>query len=50
MEKNIWVAILNDTIRKEHPDALQAIIMTGACKDIDAARMIAKNLGLDFRP
>lgn len=48
--KIAWVAVLNETIRKEHPEALQAIILTGVCDDMGTASLIAKDCGYDFRP
>jgi hypothetical protein len=30
---SFWVAILDGNVRKEHPDALEAIIRTGVCED-----------------
>ena len=47
--KIVWVAILNDIIRKEHPDALQAISLTSVCEDTGTASLIAKDCGYDFR-
>ncbi len=48
--KVVWVAILNGSIKKEHPEALQAIILTGVCEDRGTASLIAKDFGYDFRP
>ena len=48
--KIVWVAILNGSIRKEHEEALQAIILTGVCKDRKTASLIAKDCNYDFQP
>jgi hypothetical protein len=47
---SFWVAILDGNVRKEHPDALEAIIRTGVCEDKGTASLIAKDCGYDFKP
>lgn len=49
-QKIVWVTILNENIRKEHPDALNAIILTGVCEDRGTASLIAKDCHYDFLP
>ena len=47
--KIVWVAILNENIRKEHQEAYEAIILTGVCEDRETASLIAKECGYDFQ-
>lgn len=46
----VWVAILDGKTRREHPEALTAIINTGVCDDRGTASLIAKDQGYDFQP